>query len=378
MSKTTIKLFARRVQQGDTVFYETALDANDLVNEDTISVDRWNNSSQKGYQREVNEHHVRRIANYMKGNVGNTNVLPSNVIINWRDPFKVTDLGRGLVEIDLQDFPGYVVDGQHRVEAAREVISDLRDKGEDLEGYEFGVTVTNFSLEEEMVHFKNLNTTANRPAKGLSQIIGHQLNTLSGVAPTTWTEQATNRAVALTVRLATDIESPWYGKIAIGGIRKRNFHITVQASMVTSLLPLFTNGRFSDPKMSSEHIYQSVLAYWKAVETVWPEAMANPDASTIQRTSGLNPLNKIMNKIFNNLIINPIQSDFEKILKDIRSNLSFEDEDWATGNSGKAAMLRAGYSNNKGMNIITDYLWSGVSEATKRSFQASGRSGLAS
>lgn len=358
MSK--VQLLARVVKQDDRTFYQTALPAADLLNDELFQVDRWNNTTQRGYQREVNEPHSRRIAQYIKGKTALTNALPTNVVVNVRGNLDVAPTTiPDIVHITISDnHPGYIIDGQHRIKSFEKVNADNETT---LENYEVGVTVMNVPIEEEMVQFKNLNSTANRPAKGLGQVIGHQLYKMTGEAPVTFTEQAVNSAVAMTIKLSTDVESPFHGKIAIGGIRKRNFHTTVQSSMVNALLPLFLNGRFSDPSMSAEKQYQYILEFWKAVDATWPEAIANPDSSTIMRTTGITPLTKVLSKIFNNLNLTPTEEDFEDILTDIKRNLVVTDDDWALSPRAKLNGIRAGYSLNKGNTLVADYLWTGVS-----------------
>lgn len=358
---STLKLSARATKQGDTLFYYTSIPAVDLIDEDKFTADRWNNASQQGYQREINEPHSRRIAQFIRGKGGaNTNVLPTPVVINIRGKLTVsTPDANGMVTIEVSDRePGYIIDGQHRIEGVRKISKD--DENDVLDSYELGVILTNFNLEEEMVHFKNLNGTSNRPSKSLAQVIGHQLYQLSGEAPVTWNEQATNSAVALTIRLATDPASPFFGKIAIGGLRKRSFHTTVQSAFVQALMPLFTNGRFSDPTIQPEITYQYVLHFWKAVQAVWPEAMANPESSTIQRTVGLNPLTKVLVKIFNNMTINPSPELMERTLREAATNLLVDDAAWEARPNAKLNVLRSGYSLNRGTTIVADYLWSGV------------------
>lgn len=361
MSKLTF--VARVVRQDDITFYETSIPSVDLLDESKFVVDRWNNTSQRGYQREINDNHSRRIAQYIKGKIETTNLMPTPIVANIRGLLNVSPTTiPGIVKLEIPESEVcYIIDGQHRIKGVDKVNSDNEGL---LENYEFGITFTNLSLEEEMVQFKNLNSTANRPAKGLGQVIGHQLAVMTGIAPITFTEQATNAAVGLTIRLTTDADSPMYGKIAIGGIRKRSFHTTVQSSMVNALLPMFLSGRFSDLTMPPAQSYQYVLDFFKAVEATWPDAVGNPDNSTILRTIGFTPLLKVMSKVFNNLNLNPSQADFEAILADVRANLGVDDEAWATLPQAKLNSIRAGYSLNRGNSLIADYLWSGVDTKT--------------
>lgn len=355
-----MKLLARRVKQNGTIFYETAIPAMELINENVFHPDRWNTISNEGYQREINEPHAQRIANYLSQKEGD-NVLPTSIIINYRQPFNVTVIRDDLVEINIPaSLIGFIVDGQHRITGVRKAVDD----GRDMDNYEFGVTITRFSLDEEMVHFRNINTSANRPPKGLSQIINAKLSQEFGRTASNLTEQATDRVVAMVSRLTSDPDSPWYGRIAMGGLRKRSFHTTVQSQFVHSFLPMFISGRFYDPTERSEHIYQILLNYWRAVQTTWPEAMNNPDSSVIQRIIGLEPLNQVLNRILNNVKLNPTYEDFISILSAISKNLELKDSDWDRA-KGKISDRRYGYSTNRGHTIIADYLWTGVDSRVK-------------
>lgn len=354
-----MKLTARRVTQNSTVFYETAIGAETLVDEDAFHPDRWNTMDNSGYQREINEPHARRIASYL-GNEEGDNVLPTSLIINYRTPLVVRDLEDEMVELDIRPgLIGYIVDGQHRLAAANRAI----EEGTDLSKYEFGVTITQFTLAEEMSHFRNINTSANRPPKGLGQVINARLSEEFGRPTANVTDQATNRVVALVSRLSSDSESPWYGKVAMGGLRKRSFNTIVQSALVKAFLPLFTAGRFYDPAERPEHIYQIVLNYWKAVEHVWPTAVANEQNSIILRANGAEPLIIILSRILT-LKVNPSYADMVDLLSSVRLNTGTTDADWAR-DKGKIMDKRYGYSLSIGHKLIADFLWTGVDSRIK-------------
>jgi DGQHR domain-containing protein len=363
--------------------------AGDLLDRDSFRVDRWNAIDQKGYQREVNPSHAHRLSRYLgrgyvsdiensftthdykkDGNIplapSTTNVLPSSIVINFREVIPVEVLDDGAVRLTLQDWPGYIIDGQHRVEASRE-LADTGD--EDILDYEFPVCITQFSLEEEMVHFRNLNTTANRPPKGLNEIIAHTLQTKYGRLPVGLHEIKVNRATGITMRLGTDPESPWYGRIALGGTRKRSNQLTTQSQLTASFDSLFGTGRFADPEFSNDAVYELVSNFWLAVQTVWPKSVANPESSFIMGHLGYRPLHNILNRIFNNVILNPTKSDFVTILENIKANSGIEDpEGWLKG-TGTLLKIAHGYTLAKSRSIATDYLWSALDEKTKLSIK---------
>lgn len=353
----TLTIYARKVQQGDVTFYETAIPAGDLTDTDYYKVDVWNQNTNEGYQREQNPYHVRKIARYLEKGDEHSNILPANIVVNFRLPLSVTELDNGLVKLTIANYPAYIIDGQHRIWAVKKAI----EEGHELEDYEFGVTITNLSIEEEMVQFRNLNYTAARPPKGLGQVITSGLSSKYGWAPKNWTEQAVNRAVTVTMRLSTDPESSWYGKIALGGVRKRNYHTTVQANFVNSLEPMFITGRFSDPNEDIQHIYKLVNNFWNAVAQVWPEAVVNPGQSIIQRAGGFNTLNRVMARIYGSVEINASQETIEKLLRNIRENLGIDDLAWGMS-AGMIRNLRSGYSENKANAVVADYLWGGIKD----------------
>lgn len=357
-----MKFYAREVRQGETVFYETAIAAGNITDERFYQPDRWDTLSNEGYQREVNEGHARRIMQHLK-NTDSTNVLPTNLVINFRKPLAIARTQyEGVVEIEVPDssFPGYVIDGQHRIAAIRKAIDD----GVELDNYQMGVTITRFSLKDEMVHFRNINVTANRPPKGLSQVIGARLTEEFDTPALTAKDQATNRTVAILSRLTSDPGSPWYGKVAMGGVRKRSFHTTVQSQVISSMVGMFMNGRFADPTERTDHVYNLFLNWWKAVAEVFPEAVNNTDSSIIMRVGGFYPLHIILGRVLSSLNPNPTYGDMVQILTDIRTNLNLDETAWDRDRGGLAQRIY-GYSINRGHTVLADLLWSGVDQRTK-------------
>lgn len=354
-----MKLIARVVHQGDQQFFETAIPALELIDDDLFRPDRWNPVNNEGYQRELSQEHARRIQQFLKGDNG-TNVLPTNVIINSRKPLRVEPMGNGMVQIELRDFPLYIIDGQHRISAMRQA----EENGTaDLSNYELGVTLTQFNLRDEMIHFRNINGRANRPPKALSDVLMGRLAEEFGLVPNSIEEQSIIRANRVVMRLATDINSPWYGKIALGGTRRRAFHITVQSAMTSSMRAMFSNGRFSDPDENTETIYRIFADFWEAIAEVWPETMENPYQYLIMRGGGFFAWHRVLSRILTNLNFNPTKEEFLAALTELRQNTDWDSQFWlftTRGNtSGARQMMIAsgsGGSNNRGA-VLADMIW---------------------
>lgn len=353
-----MKLTARVVTQDNQHFYETAIPATELIDSELFRPDRWNPVSNEGYQREISPEHARRIQQFLKGDNG-TNVLPTNVIINSRKPFRIENRGDGLVEIEIKDFPLYVIDGQHRISGIRQAVEAGTA---DLEHYELGVTLTQFSLRDEMIHFRNINGRANRPPRALSDVLMGRLAEEYGLVPSSVDEQGIIRANRVVMRLATDVNSPWYGKIALGGTRRRAFHLTVQSAMTQSMKAMFTNGRFSDPDEDSGHIYRIFADFWEAIAEVWPATMENPYQYLLMRGGGFFAWHRVLSRILTNLNFNPTKADFVAALTRLRDDTGWDSEFWlftTRGNTSGARqlMLSSGTGSASRGSVLGDMIW---------------------
>lgn len=350
-----MKITARSVTQGNTVFYETAIPAEELINEENFTPDRWNPISGKGYQREISQDHTRRIARYLS-NEAVTNVLPTSVIINARQPLQVTNIGEGIVEIELKKFPLYIIDGQHRIQALREAEA----AGQDLSDYELGVTLTNFDLRDEMIHFKNINTRANRAPKALSDVLMGQLADQYGVIPESLEDQATIRATQVVNRLVGDTDSVWHGKVALGGTRRRSYHTTVQSALAQSMKPMFTNGRFSDPTEDQREIYRIFRDFWNALAEVFPEAFENSYTHNIQRSLGFSVWHTVLNRILTNVNFNPTRDQMREAIAQAARELEMTSEFWQVGMTSGARQLAHGYNRDQGIRMVADQIWKAI------------------
>lgn len=358
-----MKLTARAVKQNDVTFYETAIPALDIIEDENFRPDRWNPITNEGYQRELSQEHSRRIQQYLRGE-GGTNSLPTNVIINSRRPLRITELGGGLVEIELKDFPLFIIDGQHRVTALRQ--AELNGTI-DLKNYEIGVTLTNFNLRDEMIHFRNINGRSNRPPKALNDLLMGKLAEQYGLVPATLKEQALIRTNHVVMRLSTDIESPWHNKIALGGTRRRVSHLTTQSAMASSMQSMFTNGRFSDPDEDRAKIYRIFRDFWDAVAEVWPEASGDPQSYILMTPTGMWAWHKLLARILTNLSFNPEKEAMLTALSELRDTMDLEDDWWKKTNfDGARGLIVSAASSDRRGDAIADLLWKNLNKSLIR------------
>jgi DGQHR domain-containing protein len=352
-----MKLVAKEVVQNGTKFYLTSIPAEEVIDESLFLPDRWNPVTNEGYQREPSKEYARRIQFFISGE-GGTNVLPTNVIINSRKPLKINRIANGMVEIDLEtrDFPLTIIDGQHRIMALRNAIAD---GSADLDHYELGVTLTNFSIQDEIVHFRNINGRANKSPKALNDLLMGKLADEYGITPQTIEEQATIRANRVVLRLATDPESPWYNHIALGGMRRRSFHLSVQSSIATSMRTMFSSGRFSDPDENPDKIYQIFKSWWVSLAEVWPDAFENPESYVFMRQGGFYVWHRVLARVLTNANFNPTQAQMYEALNGLREKTGWDDEFFRMGNrQGAQSMVGGGVRGQVATSgVLTDVIW---------------------
>lgn len=347
-----MKLTAYKVIQNNTVLYLTSVPAKDIVNADMFMPDFWNPVTGHGYQREVSLRYAGGIQRYLGGESG-TNVMPTPIIVNSRNKLKVTELGNEVVEIELDriDFPLFIIDGQHRILAARQAIA----QGDiDLENYSFPVTITNLSLKDEIIHFRNINGRSNKSPKSLNDILMGKLADDFGIIPTNAQDQATIRASRAVMGLVNDMRSPWYGHVALGGMRRRSHHLVIQSSLTNSLLPMFSTGSFADTTEDPEH-EEILFNWWSALAETWPEAFKNPHSYTFMRQRGFIVWHRVLALVLNNLNRDPSREQMIDALQMLRDNAGYDDEWFKVHNyDGAAGYLGSGAST--GTRLI-DLLW---------------------
>lgn len=348
-----MKFKAITVIQNGVTFYETALDAENLTDEELFVPDRWNPATNEGYQREISVVASDRLADYLK-NPSDINILPTSVLINSRSGLRVTPLSEGIVEIEVKTFPLYIVDGQHRIAGLRNAIAN----GEtELERFQLGVTLTQFGLRDEMINFRNINARATKPPRSLADLIMGNLAKAYGIIPSTMAEQAQIRAGEVVQRLATDSNSPWYAHVALGGVRRRSYHYTVQSALARSIDTMFTNGRFSDPDEDKGHIYRIFLSYWQALAQIWPEAFENPYQYGFMRGSGFYVWHQVLSRILNNVNLNPTKEQFMKTFSEMLNRTGWESEYWKVTNPAGVALIGAGRSQSVRIGQVADVIW---------------------
>jgi DGQHR domain-containing protein len=370
MGKETMKVPAIKIEQADTVLYLTYLRGVDLV-EGMTQVDAWSPGHKTGYQRIPTQARFRKIAKYIqrKQHSGRP-ILPQSVVLNHRDadhPLKFTATDRGpLGTLELrQEENLWEVDGQHRLGGVRTAVEENPAMGE----YPVPIVITQgLTKLDEAVLFFVVNTNQKRVPTDLAQRLIEQqmkdpdmkMQLVAGGKD--WISKGVKVVDAI---LATS-KHPWEGKIGIPGTKTEGA-LTKQVSFVTSLKPLLTSiyGR-----VEPEEIAQLLIRYWKAIEAVYPEALADPDEYVIQKTVGIFPLHAVAQEIFD-MVRNSngkVTLDaLTEVFTELDSSLSKDGmggSDFWHREDGEAAK----YGSQKGFRMLADILRDHLPKSKKLQF----------
>lgn len=300
-----LQVDAIKINQKNCPVYITAFLASDLINENVIKIDRYENNNQEGYQRELKRQRILAAAKYLTNEDG---IYPTSVLLNSRKEvlFNTKKQIAGTIEfgtltIPDQSYPLYVIDGQHRIESIREVIKER------IEFQEYPIPVSLFNFKEpfdEMRMFYIVNSRQKGvPTSLVLHFLDRSIKTLGPAIEIFEPQQRVYAAKALDVVkiLYTDQSSPWYGLVQTPNEKKQPYHIITERALADSIgiilkdsTPIDVDLIKSDPRRLAEPL----IMYWTAIKEIFPEIYKNPSPYTLFRTTGVYSLHMIYDKIF--------------------------------------------------------------------------------
>lgn len=297
-----LELEAYRIRQKGKDLYQTVIKAKDLV---AISqTDRWSKNHTEGYQRALGEARVHRATRYLKEEDG---IYPTSVLLNLRGTAKFKEISKaaagdwGILTIPDEVMPLWIVDGQHRIESLREIVSEKSE----FENYPMPVSI--FSLPnsfEEMRLFYIVNSRQRSVPTDLALHHLHRTIMEKGqhkVLPYE-PEQRVLAAQALDVVkiLNTDPHSAWLGRVQAPNETKGPNHVIKERPLSDSIgyiLKDMTTVRVKSIQENPEKLARPLIEYWNAIKELFPDAFALPQEYTIQRTTGAYSLNMIYSRV---------------------------------------------------------------------------------
>jgi len=343
------------VQEGCTMYLTTML-AKDAVR--VGKVDYWvpgKPDADQGYQREPKQSRLRRIARFILGKLYPTNILPTAILMNSREALSFKSNGDGSGTLTIRSSQTlWVVDGQHRIGGLQFALQEM--EAAELEDYPLLVVITeNLDRFEEMLQFYVVNTEQKKIRTDLAnRLLQQQAKSTEGF--TRLLEQGVEwkvRATAVTDRLNTDKKSIWASRIQAPNQKKTPTHIIKEVSFSTSLKPV-VSGTSILSKLHVDQVAELLARYWRALETLMPEAFRDPDKYVIQKTPGVFSLHSVFPLAFELARQQGQNITVDSFAEVLRPMVEAENgaEFWEKDNEDGAAQ----YGSMKGFRILTNKL----------------------
>ena len=306
-------------------------------------VDVFDPQTFKGYQREINEKHVSKIEKYITEEFKKGNFLfPSPIICSLRE-----------------DETLYIVDGQHRVQAFKNIKDRDNALYERIKDYEVNIiTLIKPSINLEVETFITINKTSKKVDTSLALIA----KTLySNFEEKEISAKKQYILVEIARKLDGSKDSHFYNNIAWEGTPRATGKIISLNSFVRAYMPIvnYLNNKnlisldgFSELTECIDFCLEVINTIWNSIENKWPQLYKNKGSnSIIQGTIGSSAIVKFINSYLKekSVVISDKQSLLEEIniaIKKINSSY----ENWLPNG------LYSSYSSGAGHTIISKIL----------------------
>ena len=309
----------------------------------------FNKVTFEGYQREVNKNHVNAIVQYIKKN---DFYLPTSIICATTDKFN-------------EDLKLYIVDGQHRIEAFKQIKEQDRELFERIKEYEISVNVLEKPTKKlEIETFITINKTSKKVDTSLALILKNKINKNNTAKELTILRQE-YLAVELGIRLNDSKESIWYNKIILEGnpTPKTGETISLNAFVKSTkiLIKYLDSYKAINLNWNSKEEFDQLLNdvvilfefIWEKIVEKWPvlfDSQYKVD-SVIQGTIGLSSINKyIILQIKREQKQMQDKEILKKYISDWIKYTNIKDVEWYKGNQ------LSKFSSESGFNLVANML----------------------
>lgn len=248
--------------------------------------------SNTGYQREPSKLRVRQLATALKDGLVD---LPTAILLNMRSFNEKQHLvPEGTRWVFMPEPQLYVVDGQHRVEALKELYESLPDGHERWADFEIPfVCMLGANQDQEMEQFYVVNSNAKSVPTSLAYDLIKQMAERDPDLMESLQKGGREwqvRAQGLAERLGEE-STVWKGRIHFPSEDRKGTTIT-NSGMANSLKPVFSHTYLS--QITTDNQLKIIDAFWEGIRRVIPNAFTEPASYSIQKAVGVNALHSLL------------------------------------------------------------------------------------
>lgn len=386
----TYKIKALRIYQledrvNNQAIYSGKIQAVDLINtenenEKRFTPDYWTSEKkmEPGYQRPLNQTNIEKIKNYILNETTHP-LFPTSVVVNSRTPIKFKEIDGSYGELEISN-PLYVIDGQHRIEAFKELMKEPMLRGK-YGTYEIPIVVlSGFDYIRELEQFFVINSRQTRIKFDLAQRMYMEMmkaDFSTKLVPESKRWQTLAGKAVDGLNEGSSATTVWYGSIQLPDDSKDiiKTRIITQNSFISSLKPFFSGGKriwnfnsIPEKKHSEtlEELTELLTKFWNMVGEVYPQIINSPRRYTLLKTVGVYSLHIFLADVIADtqvFKIDAIVENAKKKLVKAKEQYGFTEVFWEIGSRDENDRRRkaSGFSSSAGHNRIASALFSGRS-----------------
>lgn len=331
----------------DMKTYAGVIRVNDLISR--FQIPYWDHSKKIGYQRLPDQKRIRAYAKELRA--GNVSV-PTSLLLSVRESTvepKFKD--GGFYELPLPPAGEpifYVVDGQHRLLALKQLVEDEPDG--DWGDWRISIVVF-FGADEstEMAQFHIVNSNAKSVKTDLAYaLIKARAQRFPSLIDNGTLISRRNlwKIQALELAEKQAEQGTWYNLIRFAN-EERGSTIISSNSFVSSLRLAYRDSAFQPLDQIARS--EVISAYWESIRNILPECFYEPKKYVLQKTVGVFVMHQLLPAVLSHVLRNGNTHNntaaFENVLRNSIQNLTDENrlsepvsgaEFWLSGKRGAA------------------------------------------
>jgi len=378
-----LRIYQLEDRPNGQAIYSGKIQAVNLINPDNLDEDRftpdyWTREKklEPGYQRPLNPSNIEKIKNYILKETPHP-LFPTSVVVNSRTPLKFKDMDGSYGELEISN-PLFVIDGQHRIEAFKELMKEPLLRGK-YGTYEIPIVVlSGFEYIRELEQFFIINSRQTKIKFDLAQrmymeMMKADFSTKLVPESKRWQTLAGKAVDCLNEGIPS--KTVWYGSIQLPDDSKDiiKTRIITQNSFISSLKPFFSGGKriwnfnaIPEKKHNEtlEELTELLTKFWNMVGEVYPQIVNNPKKYTLLKTVGVYSLHIFLADVVADTQVFNIDTIIENAKKKLmKAKEQYAEVFWEIGSRDENDRRRkaSGFSSAAGHNRIASALFSGRS-----------------
>lgn len=333
----------------------TAFSVDWLVNNTMVNIFNPNSPGKfEGYQRKIDTVHRARIITYIEEN---DFYFSSSIICS------IPKGSREKQILQEENKKMFIVDGQHRVDAFREIKNTNIELYNKIKDFTVPVTILNeVDLNTEIDTFITINKTGKKVDTSLAYILKNQINDVYKQKDTAKIDYIIVETAKKLCDEEESIGNIWYDKISFEGNPKtNNCFISLNAFILSERkyirnLIKYNLLSLDDLEYTKKNYFQLFNEKWDLIKSKWNDLFLEDNTRTIiQGPIGVSSLNRyFVTELQREIPVNDITSFIEDCLTRIHPTI--KSELWHKGE------LFSLYSSEAGYKKVSELLKDGITE----------------